>query len=252
MIRFVKWAGMAAIFCALAACASSARDPRDPLENFNRAMFRFNDKADEKVLKPVATFYQKATPSLVQAGIGNFFGNIGDIWTSVNNLLQGKVGDGLSDMMRFTVNSVFGLGGVLDVASEAGIPRHKEDFGQTLGRWGVPPGPYLMLPVLGPATVRDASGLPVDFKGDLWTYKYPVRWRNTGTVVRLVDQRAALLGATDLLEAASLDRYEFVRDGFLQRRKNKVYDGGDISEKPLLPFWFFDNRPQNSSGSDDE
>ncbi len=249
-MRIAIYVLFVALLSTLAGCATSTRDPRDPMENFNRAMFRFNDKADEKVLRPVAKAYQKVTPSFVQNGIGNFFGNIGDVWTSVNNLLQGKIGDGLSDFMRVTVNSVFGLGGVLDVASEAGIPKHKEDFGQTMGRWGVPPGAYLVLPLLGPATVRDAAGLPIDSKGDLWRYKSPVRWRNVGAVVRLVDQRAALLSASDLLEAASLDRYEFVRDGFLQRRQNKVYDDGDLTKRSLVPGWFFDSKMQSSDDDD--
>jgi phospholipid-binding lipoprotein MlaA len=214
---------LAAVACT--GCASPAKNPVDPFENFNRAMFTFNDKVDETALKPTAELYQKVAPDFVQTGVGNFFGNIGDVWTAVNELLQGKVEYGLNDFMRVIVNTTFGLGGVIDIASEAGMPRHKEDFGQTLGRWGMGSGPYVMLPVLGPSTLRDTAALPVDMKADLWNFVDPVRTRNVGTVVRVIDQRAALLDASDLLEAAALDRYEFIRDGFLQRRDGAVHDG---------------------------
>jgi phospholipid-binding lipoprotein MlaA len=209
---------------ALSGCATSS-NPQDPLESYNRVVFRFNDEIDKVALKPAAKVYQTVLPSFVQTGVGNFFGNINDAWTSVNNLLQGKVDDGMSDFMRFAFNSTFGIFGVLDIASEAHIPKHKEDFGQTLGKWGVASGPYIVLPLLGPSTLRDTVALPVDWKGDLWTYKDPVRWRNVGEGVRLVDQRAALLNASNLLEDAALDRYEFVRDAYLQRRESQIYDG---------------------------
>ncbi len=210
----------------LAGCATSS-NPKDPLEGFNRTMFRFNDVLDQTVLKPAATVYQNATPSFVQTGIGNFFGNIGDVWTAVNNLLQGKVANGVSDVMRVTLNTTFGLGGLLDISSEAGLQKHKEDFGETLGVWGFGSGPYLVLPFLGSTTVRDTVALPVDFAGDLWTYQKPVRVRNTGSVVRVIDSRAAVLNASNLIEDAALDRYEFIRDAYLQRRANKIDDGYD-------------------------
>ncbi|MGO4469011.1 MlaA family lipoprotein, partial [Pseudoduganella sp. RAF53_2] len=149
------------------------------------------------------------------------------VWTAANNLLQGKIGDGMSDVMRVGINSTFGLLGVLDIASEAGLQKHKEDLGQTLGWYGMPSGPYLVLPLLGPSTVRDAAALPVDFKADPWQYKEPVNVRNIGTVVRVVDQRASLLDASTLLEDAALDRYEFIRDGWMQRRQSQVFDGED-------------------------
>ena len=210
---------------SLAGCAGP--NPRDPYESYNRAVFNFNDKVDEYALKPTATVYKNVTPSFVQTGVNNFFGNLADVWTAANNLLQGKVGDGMSDLMRVAFNSTFGLLGVLDIASEAGLQKHKEDFGQTLGSWGVPSGPYLVLPLLGPSTVRDTAALPVDITADPWQYKDPVNVRNTGTVLRVVDQRAALLDASSLLEDAALDRYEFVRDGWMQRRNSQVYDGED-------------------------
>ena len=209
----------------LSGCASMSNNPKDPFEGFNRGVFSFNDKVDQVALKPAAQAYRAILPSFVQTGVGNFFGNLGDVWTGVNNILQGKIGDGASDFMRFAVNSVLGLGGLLDISSEAGIPKHKEDFGQTLGKWGIASGPYIVLPLLGSSTVRDTAALPLDFKGDLWGYKEPVKVRNFGTGIRLLDARASVLDASDLIEGAALDRYEFVRDAYLQRRESKINDG---------------------------
>ncbi|MFZ6815880.1 MlaA family lipoprotein [Undibacterium sp. Rencai35W] len=197
-------------------------NPRDPLEGFNRTMFSFNDAIDQAILKPVAKAYQTVTPSFVQTGIGNFFGNIGDVWTAVNNLLQGRVADGVTDVMRVAVNTTFGLGGLIDIGSAAGMPKHREDFGQTLGTWGVKSGPYLVLPVFGPSTLRDAVVTPIDLKGDLWSYTTPVYVRNTGTVLRLVDKRASVLDAGNLIEEAALDKYVFIRDAYLQRRASQI------------------------------
>lgn len=213
-----------ALTCAVGGCATTT-NPKDPFERFNRAMFNFNDTLDQHAVKPAAEAYNKVVPDFVQIGVGNFFGNLGDVWTTVNNFLQGKVADGFSDVMRVAVNSTLGLGGVLDIGSEAGLTKHKEDFGQTLGKWGVRSGPYVVLPVLGPSTLRDTVATPLDLTANPWQQKYPVRWRNTGTVVRLIDQRAALLGASNLLEDAALDRYEFVRDAYLQRRESTIHDG---------------------------
>jgi phospholipid-binding lipoprotein MlaA len=157
--------------------------------------------------------------------VNNFFGNLSDAWSSINNFLQGKGEAGATDFGRVAVNSTFGIFGLLDIASEAGMQKHNEDFGQTLGKWGVPSGPYLILPLLGPSTVRDTAALPADFAGDIWTYKTPVNWRNVGTGVRIIDKRATLLDASGLMDDAALDRYEFLRDGYLQRRQSQVYDG---------------------------
>ncbi|MGI4848897.1 MAG: MlaA family lipoprotein [Janthinobacterium lividum] len=207
---------------AMTGCATTSNNPADPFEGFNRGVFVFNDKLDQYALKPVATVYKKVTPSFVQTGVYNFFGNIGDVWTAVNNLLQGHFENGVTDIMRVAVNSTLGLAGLLDIGSPAGLPKHRQDFGLTLGVWGVPSGPFVMLPFLGPSTVRDTAALPADFKGDLWSYVYPVSTRNIGTGIRVIDQRAALLDASNLIEDAALDRYEFIRDGFLQRRAGKV------------------------------
>lgn len=210
----------------LAGCATPA-NPKDPFETFNRTMFAFNDKVDQVALKPAATAYKKVLPSFVQTGVNNFFGNMSDAWSAVNNLLQGKGQAGMSDVTRFALNSTFGLAGVLDIASEAGLQKHNEDFGQTLGKWGIPSGPYLMLPLLGPSTVRDTTALPVDFAADIWSYTTPVAWRNVGIGVRAIDQRASVLDASNLMEEVALDRYEFIRDGYLQRRESRVFDGED-------------------------
>lgn len=209
---------------ALSGCAVGSH-PKDPLESYNRIMFGFNDKLDQVLVKPAATVYQDMLPSFVQSGIGNFFGNIGDVWTAVNNLLQGKLENGMTDIMRVAVNSTMGFLGVLDIGSEAGLTKHKEDFGQTLGFWGIKSGPYLVLPVYGSSTVRDTAAFPVDSAADLWGYTDPVYIRNIGTGVRLVDVRAALLGASSLIEDAALDKYVFTRDAYLQRRESLVQDG---------------------------
>ena len=214
----------------LAGCAGP--NPRDPYEGFNRAVFSFNDTVDTYALKPVATVYRDVTPSFVQTGVGNFFGNLGDAWTAVNNLLQGKGEAGMTDITRFALNSTLGILGLFDIASEAGLQKHKEDFGQTLGTWGVSSGPYLMLPLLGPSTVRDTVALPADFAGNIWSYKTPVHVRNIGTGVNLIDTRASLLDATSMLEDAALDRYEFIRDGYMQRRESQIHPDGDGPAKP--------------------
>jgi phospholipid-binding lipoprotein MlaA len=244
MIRIVA---ALALICVLAGCASSG-NPNDPFEGYNRAMYSFNDKLDKYALKPTAQAYQTVTPSFVQTGIGNFFGNLADVWTAVNNLLQGKGSDGMSDLGRVIINSTLGLGGLIDIGTEAGLPKHKEDFGQTLGKWGVKPGPYIVLPLLGPSTLRDTVALPVDFKGDLWLYEDPVRVRNTGSVIRVVDKRASLLDAGNLIEDAALDPYQFMRDAYLQRRKNQVYDGDIPDDDDDKPADKLQGKPESGSG----
>jgi len=229
---WLRTCGLAAAVGAtlvLSGCAST--NPKDPFEKFNRTMFSFNDTVDRVALKPTATVYKNITPSFVQTGVGNFFGNLSDLWSSLNNFAQLKGQDGLNDLTRFAVNSTFGLVGVLDIATPAGLHKHNEDLGQTLGYWGVPSGPYLMLPILGPSTVRDTAVLPGDFWGDPWTHVNDIPWRNGGILLRAVDQRAAVLDASNLLEDAALDRYEFIRDGYLQRRASKVLDTDKAQER---------------------
>jgi|EP01034_Spumella_vulgaris_P025408 phospholipid-binding lipoprotein MlaA len=222
-MKFRHLALIVAAAAVLTGCAGP--NPRDPYEGFNRSMFKFNDAVDQAALKPAATAYKNVLPSFVQTGVNNFFGNLSDVWSAANGFMQGKGEQGMSDVMRVALNSTFGLLGVLDIASEAGLQKHNEDFGQTLGYWGVQSGPYLMLPLLGPSTVRDTVALPLDIKADPWGYKDPVNVRNIGSVTRVIDKRAGLLDATSLMEEAALDRYEFVRDSFLQARESKVFNG---------------------------
>lgn len=227
-----------ALVFALTGCATSTKNPQDPMEDYNRTMFNFNDKVDQVALKPVATAYKKVVPDFMQTGVGNFFGNIGDVSTAFNNILQARFSDGASDVGRVLMNSTIGMVGLFDVASPTGLPKHNQDFGQTLGRWGVKSGPYVVLPFLGPSTIRDTVALPVDLETDLWSYKYPVRWRNTGSAIRLIDRRAYILDTSSLLEDAALDRYEFVRDAYLQRRESQIYHGDgkdDGSNAPPKP-----------------
>lgn len=219
----------ALLLCALmlGGCASvSQPHPQDPLESFNRGVYGFNDGVDRAVLKPVAQAYVAVTPSPVRTGVGNFFSNLGDIWTFVNSVLQFKGQAAAETAMRFSVNSTLGLAGLLDIATEAGIPKYSEDFGQTLGFWGVPAGPYLVLPLLGPSTVRDTAALPVDAQGNAVTQGVDhIPTRNSFTALDLVNTRAELLRAGRLVDEAALDRYSFTRDVFLQRRQSQVYDG---------------------------
>jgi phospholipid-binding lipoprotein MlaA len=197
-------------------------NPRDPLEGFNRAIFSFNEGLDDYALRPVAEAYKSFLPNFLQIAIGNFFSNAGDIWTAVNNLLQGKPTDGVNDIMRFAVNTTFGIGGLIDIASAGGMPKHREDFGQTLGKWGVKSGPYVVLPLLGASTLRDTIATPVDFQGDVLLANTSPAVRNSTTALRIVDRRAVVLDASRLIEEAALDKYVFIRDAYLQRRASQI------------------------------
>ena len=220
-----------AVVCLLAGCASApGADPRDPWESYNRSMTKFNTAVDDAVLKPVATAYKDVTPSVVRTGVGNFFANLGDVWSFVNNVLQAKPEASLSSFWRVVVNTTMGLGGVLDPATDMRLTRYSEDFGQTLGYWGMPAGPYLVLPLMGPSTLRDTAALPADWYGRPVNYVSDVPVRNTLSVVQFVDARARLLSVTDLLEQGALDPYSFQRDVFLQLRRNQVYDGNPPPE----------------------
>jgi phospholipid-binding lipoprotein MlaA len=228
----------AILVCALAplcaAAQTDARDTRDPLEGYNRFMFRVNDGLDNAVVKPVAQGYQKVVPQTVRAGVSNFFGNFGDAWSAINHLLQGKATDAAEMTIRVATNTVFGIGGLFDVASELGIERRSEDFGQTLGRWGMPAGPYLVLPALGPSTIRDASARPLDMAWSPSRVINDEATRTTLTMLSFVDTRAGLLNASRILDEVALDKYVFVRDAYLSRRKSLVYDGNppEEAEKP--------------------
>ena len=198
----------------------------DPLEPLNRVTLEFNQQLDDWLIRPAAKGYDAAVPPPVRLIIGNVFGNVGDLWSATNNLLQGKPRDAGSDALRFAINTTFGLVGVADLASDFGLPKHKEDFGQTLGRWGLPVGPYVVVPLFGPSSLRDVVGT---FAGDLQANPFRTLpdpgARNAITATRLVDARARLLSGDRLFDEISIDRYLFIRDAYLQRRESQIWDG---------------------------
>ena len=209
----------------LTACASGPNaNPRDPLEPFNRGMTNVNDAVDGAVLKPVATVYRDITPDPVRTGVNNFFQNLGDVWSFINATLQLRPREAAENFLRFNVNTVFGVAGLFDVASDMGLERTRLDFGQTLGRWGVPAGPYLVLPFFGPSSFRDAAGFSIESRGDLVQGLSDIPMRNSLYVLRAVETRANLLRASTLLEGAALDKYSFTRDLYLQRRESQIDD----------------------------
>jgi len=208
----------------LGGCATSG-NPKDPVEGFNRAMFAFNEGLDKAVLKPVAQGYDEVLPTPAKTGVSNFFGNIRDVFIGVNNLLQGKVPEAASDWGRVAINSTVGVLGLIDWASDWGLEKHDEDFGQTFGRWGVGPGAYVVVPVFGPRDARDTVGLVADVAADPLGHMHNVPARNTLIVTRLISDRAELLPADKVIEEAALDKYSYIRDAYLQRRRSLVYDG---------------------------
>lgn len=187
-------------------------------------MFSVNEGIDV-VVKPVAQGYDKVTPDPVKAGIGNFFGNIADVWIAINNFLQGKPADGFSDIGRVLVNSTIGIAGLIDVASEFGLEKHAEDFGQTLGTWGVDGGPYLFWPIIGPRNVRDTFGFVVDASADPVMHLEDVSARNVLAGIRFIDLRASLLPADKVVEQAAFDKYNYIRDAYFQNRRSAIHDG---------------------------
>jgi phospholipid-binding lipoprotein MlaA len=233
MIAWTKRSASLALLAgvlALQGCATvQTADVRDPWESMNRSVYQFNDVVDAVAIKPAAQLYVKVLPSFVRAGVGNFFGNLGDVWSMANSALQLKGQATVETFMRINVNTFLGLGGVLDVATEMRLEKRKEDFGQTLGYWGVKPGPYVVLPLLGPSTLRDTLALPLDMRGDASQQFSDEATRNALTVTRVLDIRSGLLQTVDVVKAASLDPYSFVRDGFLQKRRNDIHDGNPPS-----------------------
>ncbi len=218
----------------LGGCATTGGNPDDPLESYNRAMFSFNDGVDKAIIKPIASGYKAVLPEFARTGVTNFFANLGDIWIGVNNVLQGKVGAGVGDFGRFAINTTVGILGLFDVASNAGLEKHNEDFGQTLGRWGVGSGAFVVLPFLGPSSVRDAISLfAADWHGDPLWYVGNIAARNELYGVRLVDDRANLLDLGQLTEDAALDHYSYVRGAYLQRRRSLIYDGDPPRDSDL-------------------
>jgi phospholipid-binding lipoprotein MlaA len=205
--------------------APTAGQLADPWESFNRAMFEVNQVLDADLIYPLTSAYVGLVPSLVRQGVSNVFNNAEDLWSAVNNLLQGKLDKSVMMTFRFAWNTVFGAAGILDMATELGIERFPEDFGQTLGVWGMKPGPYLVLPFFGPSTVRDALGLPLDIAASPAYAINQGSFRPVTTVLQILDTRSQLLGATQVLDSIAMDKYSFVRDAFLSRRLRMVFDG---------------------------
>ncbi|TXI71964.1 MAG: VacJ family lipoprotein [Dokdonella sp.] len=217
---------------AIAGCATTGNNPKDPFEGFNRAMFAVNESLDAALIKPVAQGYDAVTPLPVKVVVGNFFGNLWDVWTAFNNLLQGKPQEAVSDVGRVLVNTTIGIGGAFDVAGEMGLTKHSEEFGQTLARWGVGDGPYFYWPLIGPRTTRDTFGWMVDTYYDpVWRVDEPAL-RNSLVAVRYIDLRASLLPTDKVVEEAAFDKYTYIRDAYLQHRRNEVFDG-DPPREPL-------------------
>ena len=234
MRRPTRWATRTALMTlalSLAACATT--NPRDPLEPMNRKIFGFNEALDQVLIRPVATGYAAVVPSFVQTGFSNVIKNIKDVWSAANLVLQGRPGEGAQEILRVGINTTFGLGGLLDIATPMQLERHNEDLGQTFGVWGVPSGPYLVLPLFGPSTVRDAAGMPADnyFSPTLFFHQVPDI--NAVRVMTVVHTRAQLLDATALMNDVALDKYAFVRDAYMQRRRSQIYNGDPPDEFSL-------------------
>jgi len=211
--------------------------PDDPWEPFNRSVFEFNEGLDKYVLKPVVSGYRFVLPEFIREGVYNFFSNYNDIYTALNNLLQGKPDYAFNDLMRVVVNTTMGLGGLIDLATPGGLEKHKEDFGQTFGVWGVPSGPYVVLPFFVPSSVRDTFGTVADLETDyLFKYIPDVGLRNSLTGLRVVNARNTYYEAGDLLDGAAIDKYSFLRDAYIQRRKYQINEGRD-DEEPQMPAY---------------
>jgi len=241
LLRSLKRIVLLGFVGALVGCASIPAgvepSPHDPWEPFNRSVFEFNEGLDAYVLKPVVAGYRFVLPEFVRDGIYNFFSNYSDIYTALQNLLQGKPDYAFSDLMRVVVNTTFGLGGLIDMATPGGLPKHKEDWGQTFGVWGIPSGPYVVLPFFGPSNVRDTFGAVADLESDYLFRLLPdVALRNSLTGLRVVNTRNTYYEAGDLLDGAALDKYSFVRDAYIQRRAYQINEGRD-DEEPLMPVY---------------
>ncbi len=225
-------AGLLATLLIVSGCATTTQsgDVNDPLEGYNRAMYSFNDHADRIIIKPAAKVYNAVLPDPISHGVSNFFSNLNEITVILNDLLQLKFGQAFHDTGRFVLNSTVGIGGLFDVAGHAGYEKNEEDFGQTLGTWGVGPGPYVVLPIFGPRTARDTVGLVGDYYTDPVTYVEGPGANNALRAIRAVDTRANLLKAENVLDEAAIDEYTYVREAYLQRRQNLIYDGNPPEE----------------------
>ncbi len=215
----------------LAGCASTSHNPKDPFESFNRGMYQFNDTVDKAVVKPAAKGYNAVMPAPGKMMVSNFFSNLDDVIVAINDLLQFKIVRAISDSGRIVVNTTVGLLGLVDVASHVGLEKHNEDFGQTLGRWGIGSGPYLVLPFFGPSSVRDGAGLYADSRASMMRKIYPVDTRNQLYAANILSKRTSLLDQEKVLDEAMIDEYSFIRDAYMQRRRNLIYDGNPPREK---------------------
>jgi phospholipid-binding lipoprotein MlaA len=221
----------AGLLCLSSHALAAQADPRDPFESFNRSVYSFNDSLDRALIRPVATAYIKVTPHWMRKGVTNFFGNVGDVWYAINNAITLKrqaTGDSVGRVM---INSTVGLLGFIDVASDMNIEKHPADFGLTLGRWGMGPGPYVVVPVLGPYTLREVVAWPVDYTGNLVSYVHDIPTRDGLTLLSALDLRASYLKAGEVIDGAALDAYSFTRDSYFQRQRYRLYDG----EEPESP-----------------
>ena len=230
-----RWALALLLGLWLPVAAMAQEGANDPLEPLNRSLFEFNRFFDTYVGQPLARAYRKITPEPVDRGITNFFNNLDEIPTAFNNLLQGKVSDAINDLGRMMVNTTFGILGFRDVATGMGLEKHDEDFGQTLGRWGVPTGPYLVLPIIGPSDFRDGAAFAVDWVSNPIYYRIgdnAIGW--SLWTLRYVDRRADLLRSQGVLESAAIDPYLFTRESYLQRRRYLVYDGDPPLDEDLF------------------
>lgn len=237
-IKHLVLLGMTCLFMGCASIPAGVEpSPNDPWEPFNRSVFEFNEGLDAYLLKPVVSVYRFILPEFVREGIYNFFSNYSDLYTALQNLLQGKPDYAFNDLMRVTVNTLFGLGGLIDMATPAGLEKHKEDWGQTFGVWGIPAGPYVVLPFFGPSSVRDTFGTAADLESDYF-FKYipDVGLRNSITGLRVVNARNTYYEAGDLLDGAAIDKYSFMRDAYLQRREYQINEGRN-DEEPLMPVY---------------
>lgn len=231
-LRSICRVGLLASLLVISGCASTNKEGgvNDPLESYNRFMYKVNDSADRAILKPAAKVYDAILPAPISHGVSNFFSNLNEITVIINDLLQFKFGQAMDDLGRFGLNTTVGIGGLFDVAGHAGYEKNNEDFGQTLGVWGAGPGAYVVLPIFGPRTVRDTVGLVGDYYSDPITYVEGPGARNAFYVVRAVDKRSNLMKAEKVLDEAALDEYTYVRDAYLQHRQNLVYDGNPPEE----------------------
>lgn len=227
-----KYVAAGVVMALAQGCATGpGANPADPMEPLNRAVFSFNDGLDRALIRPAAMVYDQAVPDVIQVGVGHFFGNISDVWSVANNLLQFKPKEAVETFVRVGVNTVFGLAGLLDIGSEMKLAKNRQDFGQTLGVWGINPGPYVVLPILGPSSLRDTVGTVIDTQVDLVNNLRNVPVRNTLTTTRIVDRRADLLETTNALDQAALDKYTFTRDVYLNRRASSIGKQAEVKEE---------------------